>query len=70
MTQNTVFMARVEKIITYALGELFPWSPHEGRTSSEMKSPVYWIIDFKNKIHIFLGLHRRVVIVLKILTDS
>ena len=29
-----------------------------------------WIIDFKNKNHIFLGLHRRVVTVLKILTDS
>ena len=30
------FMSTVEKIITYAIGEHHPWSPQNGRTSSEM----------------------------------
>ena len=39
MTQNTLFIATVEKIITYALGEHYPGSAQDGRTSSEMSSP-------------------------------
>ena len=41
MTQNTLFMATIEKIITHALGEHYPGSAQDGRTSSEMQSSGY-----------------------------
>ena len=40
MTQNTRFMATIEKIITHALGEHHPGSAQDGRTSSETSSPL------------------------------
>ena len=35
----TAFIATVEKIITYALGELDPWSAQNWRTSNNFCSP-------------------------------
>ena len=35
MTQNTLFMATIEKIITHALGEHYPGSASNRKTSSD-----------------------------------
>ena len=49
MTQNTLFTAMVEKIITYAHGEHYPGgSAQDGRTSNEKSSPRPECYDEKN----------------------
>ena len=40
----TAFIATVEKIITYALGEHDPGSAQDWRTSNDFCSPVFWMI--------------------------
>ena len=43
-TLLTAFIATVEKIITYALGEHDPGSAQDWRTSNDFCSPVCWMI--------------------------